>query len=1704
MLLDLAGGWGAGPQDDLNDFPVPVRLNPATIDYAATAANDLTFYNEDQTTRLPYEIEKWDPQGESIVWVKIPVLHASGANQVWLYYGGSSFADAQPRQVWDPNFLVVYHFGERIEDYFTQPGAVKQHLDSTANDNAGLRQAANASSSGPSYTLESKDPRYNMVGRYYESHRGYVRAKNGLIGDGARQFTLSAWVRANEAEYTTLNYPVISRKRSGDALNQAYMLKIAGGRWSANLFTGDADASKNGSQAGAELDGGAATAEWTYFTLTYDQALLGGGNLKMYRDGVLVDSKTRAGSIITTSGTSTAPFTISKASDATAAGGGYRGGVDEVRVSKVARSAAWVQAEYQSMVKNSSFVSFGERQHRKALQVTMLQPKNGEVYNTPDLSIVAMVNEHAVVRYRLDGGEAVNLEGSAASSVFQAALKGLKQGTHQLHVEAVSAKDPSVSDSRSVTFTVDGDKLSPSVVPEGADGMLAQQGGSVPLRVKAESPVGAPVDVSFYEKNVQFVKDYRTKASGDIAYERTDSMDPPANAAITSETPLPVSAYEQLGTSADGTYYSSKSLLNYPYQRFDLTIDQNLSDKDELEVSWEGHSKDKVLLYALNYSTNKWELLATRNGNSDNRDFKLTGMLNKATMVDGATKVAKLYVAATQPDTMLPGRKPLPEEYDFSFVWMTDTQLEAESFPGVYDASTQWIADHKEEQKIKYVIHTGDIVNTASSEKQWKNADHSMKILEKANVPYGVLEGNHDVGTPYYAQYFGANRFRDKPYYGQYSNSNGEYSSNNKNHYDLISAGGVDFIILYMGWQGMNTESVNWANQVLQQYKDRKAILSVHEYLLYSGTYGTDDYGGKKIMNQIVQPNSNVFMVLCGHNQSAYYNVKRIGGKIVYELLHDYQDAALGGAGYIRMMYFDLKKQLMYMVPYSPITDDNYGFFQQKHENYTIPLNFSKEPIELATDYIGVKGSKPKLLGEGPAAPNTGMAEYVWGLREANKPYTWYAVAKNANSGIEVKSQERTFTIAEPVVQSIRLGGLKPMKIGETQSAVVEATYTDGRLAPALGYIIISSRPEVARVNVNGSITALSGGETVITAMLGSLTASYRLLIQANESAPPSVKSIELSGLRGATEGEVLQAGVSAAYSDGSSSFLLEPGKAPLPGLILTTSDPRVAELEAGTGKVKTLQAGQTVIEATYRELRSSYTLLVRAVPQPEAPKLQGIVLEGVQSLKMGQQGKANVFGLYGPAAVKEPIVDDLQWTSSYQAVAMVDVEGMLTPLKPGKSTITVWYKGWETSAELTVLAADNSGNSGGNGNGGGIGNGSSSGGTSGSPIPAPGPSGLPGAVDPAFIQTVLPSHLVVTGNKGVSQVKVEAGKSQVELPYALIPELRSDQLALQFGWGTLTVPVRSLQMERTSPTGTRKDQTSLVVSYRTWDDDLLEVLTELQKNSAVNVEPLAHMLHVAWNDPASVGQTAELRLPLPPQAHAKRLGLYRVTGDGSVRLQSPNRSQSASEAIFTLSGGGDYVVLDYSIRYPDVANHWSADVVGDLAARRMFSSMVAEPIVSGSGPQSFYPEKPVTRAEFAALLARSLELPKGAPSAFTDLPTTAWYTQEVAAALQAGIVQGVSEREFVPDALITREQMAAMLMRAWNFTHKDATKASSEAAFADWNDVSEWAKEYVVSAAALRLLNGREEGSFVPKGNATRAEAAQVIHNYLFIPEGR
>ena len=262
-----------------------------------------------------------------------------------------------------------------------------------------------------------------------------------------------------------------------------------------------------------------------------------------------------------------------------------------------------------------------------------------------------------------------------------------------------------------------------------------------------------------------------------------------------------------------------------------------------------------------------------------------------------------------------------PSPENFTIVVLPDTQYYSQSYPMIFENQTKWIVQNENVLNIVFVANLGDIVNTSSQDYQWQNADNAMSILD-GKVPYGILPGNHD-GYANYERYFPASRYEGYSYWGgsydsSKSTGNSVSSSPNMNNYQLFTWGGMDFITLSLQYSPP-ADVLSWADNVLSEYSNRRAIISTHSYLNTNGSL-TDD-GGTNIYKDVVVPENNVFLVLCGHNHGEVENIYNVENRTVYQLLSDYQEDASGGNGWLRIMEFVPSENKIYVRTYSPYLD---------------------------------------------------------------------------------------------------------------------------------------------------------------------------------------------------------------------------------------------------------------------------------------------------------------------------------------------------------------------------------------------------------------------------------------------------------------------------------------------------------------------------------------------------------------------------------------------------------------------------------------------------------------------------------------------------------------------------------------------------------------------------------------------------------------
>ncbi|WP_180955343.1 lamin tail domain-containing protein [Peribacillus deserti] len=512
------------------------------------------------------------------------------------------------------------------------------------------------------------------------------------------------------------------------------------------------------------------------------------------------------------------------------------------------------------------------------------------------------------------------------------------------------------------------------------------------LSVKVNDPTRDNVNAIFYRADrYDYTKKGHIKGFSNIA-----DREPPLELEAAGEAELRELEGSKL-SKLDHNYLLTKSNHGFPYQRFDIPIDDHISKVSEAELEWTGHSYSgrRVTMYAWNHKRYKWEALAYGYGD---KDFTLKAVLDKNKYI----KDQKVQVLIQD----------LPEavNQNFTLIWMSDTQYYSSTFPFIFPIMTNWAKTQYDKGNAGYVIHTGDIVDFRWDLNQWDVASKSMAALDGGMVPYGVTPGNHDAGSIFidyknYQKYFGRGRFTSQPSYGGDLNDN-------IHHYDLVSFGGHDFIILYLGW-GSETDNstIKWANSVLKKYSDRNAILATHAYLDIDGKRTAK---GQTMFNKLVKPNQNVKIVLSGHFFGASRNVEEIPagkGKVrrVIEMLADYQGGPEGGQGYMRLLQFDPANKQLRVKTYSPYLD-HYNFFDSGTDEFTLSkVELIPMHKQVATDYLSLNVYTNDKIGMDENVKSSRKAEIpIKGLKPS-MDYYWYVEVSDKYGG-KAKSPIWKFT----------------------------------------------------------------------------------------------------------------------------------------------------------------------------------------------------------------------------------------------------------------------------------------------------------------------------------------------------------------------------------------------------------------------------------------------------------------------------------------------------------------------------------------------------------------------------------------------------------------------------------------------------------------------------------------------------------------------
>ncbi|MFS0725864.1 Ig-like domain-containing protein [Paenibacillus sp. 1P07SE] len=205
--------------------------------------------------------------------------------------------------------------------------------------------------------------------------------------------------------------------------------------------------------------------------------------------------------------------------------------------------------------------------------------------------------------------------------------------------------------------------------------------------------------------------------------------------------------------------------------------------------------------------------------------------------------------------------------------------------------------------------------------------------------------------------------------------------------------------------------------------------------------------------------------------------------------------------------------------------------------------------------------------------------------------------------------------------------------------------------------------------------------------------------------------------------------------------------------------------------------------------------------------------------------------------------------------------------------------------------------------------------------------------------------------------------------------------------------------------------------------------------------------------------------------------------------------SGGATTISYMRKGNSAYAVINGLQDYSDLANHWGRNDILMLA-----NKFVAE----GRTVTTFDPNRAVTRGEFAVFIARGLGLSgdKAAASRFSDVNTGSTMAAYIGAVSKAGIVEGLPDGTFRAEQSITRQEMAAMMIRAAGTAgvRIDLSQSSGTylSRFKDSGNVAPWARDDLARAVDAGIINGMTADTVSPRSDATRAQAVVMIKRML------
>ncbi|WP_158560907.1 cadherin-like beta sandwich domain-containing protein [Paenibacillus contaminans] len=383
-----------------------------------------------------------------------------------------------------------------------------------------------------------------------------------------------------------------------------------------------------------------------------------------------------------------------------------------------------------------------------------------------------------------------------------------------------------------------------------------------------------------------------------------------------------------------------------------------------------------------------------------------------------------------------------------------------------------------------------------------------------------------------------------------------------------------------------------------------------------------------------------------------------------------------------------------------------------------------------------------------------------------------------------------------------------------------------------------------------------------------------------------------------------------------------------------------------------------------------------------------------------------------------------------------------------------------------------------------------------------------------AFVPEQLEKALDGQARGTVITIAIEESYDKIvsELTASLLRKMQEKEavLVIRTGKGNYTLPATAINMKQVDETfgaNATQDAIKVLVQLTPSSETVLQAIESSAASAGAEIAgtPVDFDVTFTYKDRSmNVGrfeQYVARELPLPDGIDPKRITTgVRYQEDGSLQHVPTYITQSEGKywAVINSLTNSTYALIAHSKTFDDIQGHWAQTSIEDLASRL---------VLNGKSDDRYEPDDKVTRAEFTAIVIRSLGLaPEKAASAYGDVQADDWFAPFVATAQAYGLISGYEDGTFRPDRTISRAEATVFLSKAWalaggaSLTEEEAAAALS--GVSDSADIPAWAKTPVGSAVKLGLLQGYEDGSVQTQRSITRAETATLVRNLLLKSE--